>query len=502
MQSEVQATENAARATDNAAQATSATAGDDPLRQHLGGFQALEQEFDYQIPASEIRGRVPAAVRGTFFRIGPGRNSLGGQAFGHWFDGDGMMHALTFTESGAWYRNRYVRTPKYLGETAAGQIRYRSFGHNAPGGWRKNIGRPPANCANTSMVWHGERLLALWEGGRPWELDPATLETRGEFSYGGKLRLWEPFSAHGKVHPGNGCYYNHGVTMGLSGPRINLYQISPAGQLARKAHFNIDRLAFVHDAALGARHWVFLVHPLAMEGMAPFLFGLKTFDESVAFRPEWGMKAYVVSLDTLEVVRVFELPPFAVFHVGNCRERGDELVLELVRFEDYAVADTLRNVFAGGAAKGGALWQISLNLRSGTSALAPLPQLATCEFPQWDERFSTAESRFLYSAAILENGTPGFFNGVQRLDTESGELAMHDFGPGRFTSEAVFVPEGEAEGAGYLCAVVYDAASDRSEVVLLDARSRQLEEVAAVPLRNHVPFGFHCGYTSRAFLPA
>lgn len=79
---------------------------------------------------------------------------------------------------------------------------------------------------------------------------------------------------------------------------------------------------------------------------------------------------------------------------------------------------------------------------------------------------------------------------------------MHDFGPGRFTSEAVFVPEGETEGDGYLCCVVYDASSRSSEIVLLDARQEGLPQVARIPLRNHVPFGFHCGYTRRAFLPA
>ncbi|KAF0804742.1 lignostilbene-alpha,beta-dioxygenase [Alcanivorax sp. S71-1-4] len=473
----------------------------EPRLAHVGGFTALEEECDYRIGTAEIRGRVPASVRGTFFRIGPGRNSLGGQKFGHWFDGDGMLHALTFTDDGAWYRNRYVRTPKYVRETAAQQVRCRSFGHNAPGGWLKNIGRPPANCANTSMVWHGERLLALWEGGRPWEMDPVSLATVGECDYGGRLRAWEPFSAHGSVHP-NGCYYNHGVSMGLTGPRINLYEVSPAGRLQRKSHFRIDRLAFVHDAGMSARYKVFLVHPLGLGNPLPFMLGMKAFDECVEFRPEWGMKAYVVSLETLAVERVFELPPFAVFHLGNCRERGDELVLELVRFEDYAVAEALRNVFTCDASQGGQPWRLRLNLRTGQVAGQPLPMAASCEFPQWDLRYSTGETRYLYSAAIADNGTPGFFNAIQRLDTETGAVTLHDLGPGRFTSEAVFVAEGQAEGDGYLCAVVYDARSHHSEVLLLDARSAALEEVAAVPLRNHVPFGFHCGYTSRAFLPA
>lgn len=82
---------------------------DAPL--HARGFENLETETDLRIPNARIRGRIPDTVRGTFFRIGPGRNQLGGEKFGHWFDGDGMMHAMTFTDDGAWYRNRFVRTP-------------------------------------------------------------------------------------------------------------------------------------------------------------------------------------------------------------------------------------------------------------------------------------------------------------------------------------------------------------------------------------------------------
>jgi carotenoid cleavage dioxygenase len=33
------------------------------------------------------------------------------------------------------------------------------------------------NTANTSVIVHGDKLLALWEGGSAYALDPATLET-------------------------------------------------------------------------------------------------------------------------------------------------------------------------------------------------------------------------------------------------------------------------------------------------------------------------------------
>jgi len=466
---------------------------DAPL--HARGFENLETETDLRIANAQIRGRIPDTVRGTFFRIGPGRNQLGGEKFGHWFDGDGMMHAMTFTDDGAWYRNRFVRTPKYNKDTAAGKIRCRSFGHNAPGGMLANIGRPPANAANTSLAWHGGRLLALWEGGRPWQLDPATLATLGECNFAQGLRPFEPFSAHGHHHPGNGCYYNHGVSVGRHGPQLNLYEIGPDGGMKRRSTLPLQRLAFLHGSAMSTRHWLFLEHPLGIKGLPQALLGRRTIDECLRFNPGWGMKAHVVDLNTLTVSHTFELDPFAVFHFGNCREEGDELVVELVRFEDFSVNDALRNIFTHHQDDAGEPGQLRLNLRTGQHQYRPLPYLAGCEFPQFDHRYSGRPSRYLYSAALANHG--GFFNAIQRLDTHSGHVALHPLETGRFTSEAVFIPEGEKEGDGYLCAAVYDANQHRSEVIIYDARSDALEEVAAVPLPHHIPHGFHCGWISQ-----
>ena len=163
-----------------------------------GGLENLDQEFDYEI--TEIEGAVPSDLKGTFFRNGPGRQRIGETAYGHWFDGDGMISAFTFDDGRVHFKNRYVRTEKYLAETAAQAICYRGFGTQIPGGLGKNFLKMPANPANTSIVHHGGHLLALNEGGRPWALNPENLETLGEFSYDGGLKPGQVFSAHGKIH--------------------------------------------------------------------------------------------------------------------------------------------------------------------------------------------------------------------------------------------------------------------------------------------------------------
>lgn len=473
-----------------------------PMR-HLAGFESLETEYAYWIDASRIQGEIPAALQGTFFRIGPGRNKIGNQKFAHWFDGDGMLNAITFSPRGVHYRNRYVRTPKYVNETRAQRILYRGFGNQIPGGWMRNIGRMPANCANTNIAWHGGKLLALWEGGRPWQLDPYSLDTVGEYSFQQRLKKYSPFSAHGKLNPRTQCYYNFGVMPKLDGTaQVVLYKISPLGHLVQYGRFPIDYFGFCHDFGLTENYAIFLVSPVAMKTPWPWLLGRVSFDECLAYRPEMGMKAYIVRLDDFKVVATFALDPCVVVHFSNAWEEDGLLHVDVTHFPDFSVDAALRDVFHADACLGGELWRYSFDLSNRQMRAYPHSGLRSCEFPVWDERKTGMKTRMVYSAAVLDNGTPGFFNGLQKFDLETGDLRIYDFGAGRFTSEPRFVPSDSFAGEddGWLLSMVYNADRDKSEIVIVDAKTLS-REVAVIPLEHRVPFGFHGGFVAKTFLP-
>lgn len=69
----------------------------------------------------------------------------------------------------------------------------------------------------------------------------------------------------------------------------------------------------------------------------------------------------------------------------------------------------------------------------------------------------------------------------------------HSFGARRHPGEGVFVPAhpDAAEDEGFVMTYVYDAARDRSDFVILDARSFDAEPIAVVELPVRVPYGFH-----------
>lgn len=476
---------------------------------HHGGFETLAEELDYRVPTSEIKGAIPDSVRGTFFRIGPGRNKIGNQAFGHWFDGDGMLHAVSFKDDGVVYRNRYVRTPKYLAETKANKIVMRSFGHNAPGGIRKNIGRLPANCANTSLIFHGGKLLALWEGGRPWQLDPATLDTIGEFDYAGKLGRGRSFSAHGTVNARTGVYYNFGIrpAMTLNGVlngrgAVDLYKIAPSGHLVQRGSFEVDFLSFCHDFALTENYMVFFLSPIAMKSPLPWLAGLMPFEQAISWQPELGMKVYVVRTSDFGVEKVFTVEkPYIAIHFSNAWENADgNIEIDLTRFEDFSVNNLLKDVFhSQGNSFSGTFWRVTLDMHGNQIKQQQYKNALHGEFPQWDHRYTTQPTSLMYAACMM-SGQSTFFDGIQRIDVTSGEVRSHFLGAGRYTSEAMHIPPGDndANREGWLISMIYNATTHTSEVVLYDAAT--LSEVAVVPLRNHVPFGFHCGYTTKTFV--
>jgi len=76
----------------------------------------------------------------------------------HWFDGDGMLHGVHLGNGTAQYRNHM----------------YKHRDGRWRGGWEcywtglsPPTGQPlwsVQNTANTALVWHSGRLLALWEG--------------------------------------------------------------------------------------------------------------------------------------------------------------------------------------------------------------------------------------------------------------------------------------------------------------------------------------------------
>ena len=72
-----------------------------------GGFAPIEQEFTLDL--TEVEGEIPSDLTGMHVRNGPNRRFEAPGRY-HWFDGDGMLHAVRFEGGRAQYLNRWVMT--------------------------------------------------------------------------------------------------------------------------------------------------------------------------------------------------------------------------------------------------------------------------------------------------------------------------------------------------------------------------------------------------------
>ncbi len=458
-----------------------------------GGLANLDEEHSYWL--DDVEGTVPADLQGTFYRNGPGRQMIGDQKYGHWFDGCGMLSVFSIDEGKVHFANRYVRTPKYVKETAKQQICYRGFGTQIPGGILKNVGRMPANPSNTNLVYHGGKLLTLYEGGRPFHVDATTLETHGEYTYDGGLKRSMVFSAHGHYLGQTGDWVNFGAgSLGYdkNGPKMcfNIFRIDSAGKVKKFGQLPIEHFPFAHDFAVSGKYAIFFVGSISMGSIGPVMLGQRTIGDGIGFDPSIPMTVSVVDLDTMQEVRKFETGAGAIIHFGNAFEDGDEVVVDAMFADNFVANDALSDVFNAKELRGGEFRRYRLNMASGEMSHEVMSP-TNSEFPTFNQTVAGQKHEATYSAVSVENGHNSFFNGFQRVDFD-GDIQLNTLAPGYFGSEPLFAPSknSNADQDGYLFEVVYNAHEHNSSLMIFRAADIA-EPVATLKLKHHLPHQFH-----------
>ena len=457
-------------------------------------FESLDSEHDYVI--DELEGAIPQGLRGTLYRNGPARNDLGGKPFAHLFDGDGMLSQFTIEDGRVRYRNRFVRTEHYLAANNADRPPMRGFGNQLRGGVLGNAFRLPGNVANTSVTLHAGNLMALWEGGHPWRLDPDTLETIGDYDFDGRLKKAHAFSAHPKIDPITGELFNFGVNYGRK-TRLLCYRVGRDGRMEYLQPVTLPYPVMNHDFALTQKHLVFVIDPILVR-VGRLLLGASSLDGALHWEPSKTTQVILVPRDGGKP-RVAECDPFFHFHVNNAYEDGTDTVVDVVRYDDYQLGESLRNFSTADFAEQGTL----VRLRVKPAGEVEQTELCEwkCEFPQHDWRRTTQGHNVSYLAAGPDGSV--LARGVAKVDHTTERSTIHDFGEGQVAGEPIFVPRAadSAEDDGWLLSLVYSAPEHRSRLVVLDARDVEGEPVAVAHLRHHVPLGFHGTFTERVARP-
>jgi carotenoid cleavage dioxygenase-like enzyme len=443
-----------------------------------GNYGPVRDEVDIDVA---VVGEMPKDLAGAFYRNGPNPQFDPADDY-HWFSGDGMIHGF-FVEGGkVRYRNRYVRTPKWQVEHAAGRRLFGTFGNPATSD--PSVLGSDGGVANTNIVWHGGRLLALEEGHMPFELDPVTLESKGYVTpYAGRV------TAHPKIDPATSEMVWFAYSVGQAPfTRTCSYGVTSAtGEVLRRDDFEAPYSSMVHDFMVTSRHALFPILPLtgslerAMTGLPPF-----------AWEPEKGAFVGVMARNAgVETMRWFETEACYVFHPMNAWEEGDLIHADVMEYPSAPLFPNADGSRGGDTAARLVRWTLDLAGPSNRIRRTPLDDMGG-EFPRFDERRTGLSYRHGWFAAGTSK-TVGGFDAIAHVDLATGERVTYEFSAGDGPGEPVFIPRSAsaAEGDGWLVAVVYRREEDRSDFVVFNALDLAAGPIAAAQLPRRVPFGFH-----------
>ncbi|GAB4824146.1 hypothetical protein N2152v2_011192 [Parachlorella kessleri] len=485
-----------------------AKVGDNP---YLGGnFAPVEDErFDGWLEV--VEGELPKALNGAFLRNGPNPAVQPNGKY-HWFDGDGMVHAVRIKDGKASYVNRYVDTARLRQEREVGYPQFIKFG-DSQGVWgvghallkqiKEEIGilqpgKYGSGTGNTALLFHAKRLLALHEGDLPYVLRLACqgiLETLGRLTYGDKVGS---MTAHPKVDPKTGELFFFEYSVGRA-PYCWYALADASGALVHHYPVPLEQPVMMHDFALTEDYVIFYDCPLVFdpklmvkENATPFVFD-KSRPSRFGVLPRYAKDA--------SQIRWFEAEPMVAFHTANAWQEGSQVKVCLCTFEEFSLA---MDEFT--PSKMPYLTEVTMDMSAGAGASASVRRVADVagDFPRVPDSMIGRKSRYSYLATMVANVDTPYFDGVAKLDLEAGSpsealVGKVQFGPSSFGGEAYFVPAGEGQGAedaGYLVTFVHDEKAGHTELVVFDAKTMSCKPVARVRMPRRVPYGFHCLWVS------
>ncbi|WP_327092294.1 carotenoid oxygenase family protein [Nonomuraea sp. NBC_01738] len=449
----------------------------------LGVYAPVQDE----LTAGELTviGRIPTDLNGVYLRNGPNaRYPVQGRY--HWFDGDGMVHAMHFENGTARYRNRWVRTRAFEAESAAGHSLFTGVMESPKGNPFGNArGLPFKDTANTDVIFHRGRVLASWYlCGSPYGLDPLSLETLGADTFLDTLN--GDFMAHPKVDEATGELF--WFDYGPRAPYLRYGVVGASGAVEHCVELDLPGARLPHDMGITENYAILMDLPLYQDLEAARQGRYKlTFDRELPARfgviPRRGTE-----------VRWFEAKPCYIYHVVNAWEEGEEIVMDVCRVSRPAPSGTgspLSRMISY-LKLDARMYRYRFDLRTGRTSEAYTDPDHNTEFPSIDARATGRPTRYAYNVSVADAET-NLFDGLVRYDNRTGGKETYSFGPGVYGSEAPFAPRDGSTGEddGYLVTFVTDERENRSEVQILDASRISDGPVARILLPQRVPLGFH-----------
>jgi len=449
----------------------------------MGAYAPVDKE----IVATDLKvtGEIPADINGVYVRNGPNARYTPTSHY-HWFDGDGMIHALYLENGKATYRNRWVRTDGFLREEAEDKALWQGVMGNLatnPRGSNYNL----KDTANTAVACFNKKLLTMWYMcGDIYALDPFSLETLGKEDFKGSLS--SKAMAHVKIdeYTNEMMFFDYG----LKPPYMWYGVVGANGSLKHFTEVPLPGPRLPHDMAITENYSILMDLPYINDPEA-----LRAGRSKIVFRDDWPSRfAIVPRYGNKEDIRWFEAKPCYIYHVINSWEEGDEVIMDTCMNYNPAPQANAKGAIEKLKAYlrlEAVVYRYRFNLKTGAVKEEQLDDRLT-EFPMINATRMGRKTRYAYNQSFDISDVLRF-DGLVKYDTELQTSQYYNYGSGIYGSEAPFIPKpnAEAEDDGYVITFVSDEAAGTSQVLILDAKEVDRGPLATIDLPQRVPLGFH-----------
>ncbi|KAJ6372996.1 hypothetical protein OIU76_027347 [Salix suchowensis] len=484
-------------------------------------------ELNEPLTITSIEGNVPHDFpEGVYIRNGPNplfgglksTASIFGKTGHIWIEGEGMLHALCFdkdSDGETWrvsYNNRHVETETYKLEKQRDKPSFLPAVEGHPPAilvaYLLNMlrfGKVNKDLSNTNVFEHSGKFYSIAEHHIPQEIDIFSLQTLGDWDING---TWHrPFNSHPKRAPGTGELVVFGVD--AMKPFMEVGVVSADGKrLVHKVDLKFNRCTLSHDMGVTERYNVIIDFPLTIDIHRLMKGGpLIKFDKE-----EYARIGVMPRYGDADSVRWFEVEPNCTFHILNCFEEGDEVVVRGCRSLESVISESCdmdldKSEWVSGRLR--SKGPIQQDAKYSTK-----DELLFSRSYEWRLNMETGEvkERNLTGTPFAMDASSGMpkFGGLAKLyfeETDNKEweeseghikVEHHEFEGNTFCTGAAFVPKegGREEDDGWIITFVHDEDTNTSKVYIIDTKNFTSEPVAKITLPCRVPYGFH-----GAFMP-
>ena len=399
---------------------------------------------------------------------------------------------MSFTDEGVWHTTRFVDSLKSREEAKAGRFLYRAFGTSFDGDLlRRNV--MLESPVNVSVYPLNGKLLAFGEQTLPVKLNPETLETIGDFDFGGKLNEISPVSAHPKIDPDTGHLVVFGVAFS-SRPTLHTYEFDPVGEVLRRRRHRMETHYSLHDFNLSPGYMIFHLGPLILD-IERFLGQGNSIMDSLDWRPETGSKLLIIprSSDAGEPFEVEVEPKYCLHHI-NAFEQDGRLVVDLIEIDEpiYRHYQVLPELFVDAPAARPVRYAIDLESQRVVEQTAfdynrcpDFPTVTPADNGRTYDRF--------WMLGMSHFGPQGrkFFDevvGLSWADRTAADLYQPDSGRLLGGQPACAERPGEKP---LIIVQELDPSNRRAWYVVLDGLDLERGPLARIPLRHWIHPSFH-----------